>query len=92
MQLGQGGCLGGDSEEAGNAVTVVDAKFTQQAGTLLTNGLIQHQRAIGIGNRTVEGARGNPQNIAATIKAHNMEGIVPAQVYEIEGTPPMHGQ
>ena len=74
------------SHQRWNLSTVVNPKFPHQGNTLLTNSLIQNDRAVRIRNRPVEGAGGNAKNVASTLQPNDMERLFPGQVHQEEGS------
>ena len=73
-------------------MAVVDAEFAHHTGPLSPHGLVDHHRAIRVGDGAVEGAGGNAEDVSAGLEAHDVERVVPAQVEQVEGAAAVQGQ
>jgi hypothetical protein len=71
--------------EAGNFAAVVDPEFPLDDRLLIPHALVEDQGAAGVGDRSVEGAGGQLQNVAVGFEANDVVGLVPAEIDEVKG-------
>ena len=82
----------GCREQPRNQPAVVHTEFTGHAGARLTNGLVEDDRTLLIGDRTMKRSRWNPQDVTTGVQTNNVIRITPTKIDQVEDTSAREGQ